>query len=97
MRWPRDYNTDNRGGGVSSSYDLDTSVLMLTDGKLVDPNKNTIFYNNKISSCGSIVHNGDNLTGAGDGDDETISINLQTIPAEDNRVVVAVNIFNFVC
>ena len=80
-------------GGVSDAYDLDASILMLTEGKLVDAGKNTIYYNNLTSSCGSIVHTGDNLTGEGDGDDETININLATIPAAVDRVVVAVDIY----
>lgn len=43
---------------------------------------------------GALIHSGDNLTGAGDGDDETITVDLSKVPADVDSVVVGVNIFN---
>ena len=51
-----------------------------------------IFYNNLKSADGSITHLGDNTTGQGDGDDEQLSIDLALVPADVERVVVAVTI-----
>lgn len=73
-------------------FDLDASLLMLDgDDKPID-DSSFIFYNNKTSSCGSIVHQGDNLTGEGEGDDEVILVALPKIPEKVNKMVVAVTI-----
>lgn len=75
-----------------TDFDLDASLLMVNaEGKALNE-KSFIFYNNRRSDCGSIEHMGDNLTGAGEGDDEVIKINLPTIPASCERIVVAVTI-----
>ncbi len=78
-------------GSISSAnLDADASVLLLDEtGKLVE----TVYYGNKISSNGSIRHSGDNLTGHGDGDDEQIVVDLQSIPAHVHRLVFTVNIY----
>lgn len=72
-------------------YDLDASAFMLSNGRVVTDN-GFIFYNNLVSACGSIEHAGDNLTGDGDGDDETISLQLDKIPSEIDCVVFIVTI-----
>lgn len=73
-------------------FDLDASVFMLTaDGK-VKSDSGFIFFNNLISECKSVEHTGDNLTGDGDGDDETIKVSLKEIPADITKIVVAVTI-----
>ena len=75
-----------------TDFDLDASLFMLNaDGK-ASSDKSFIFYNNKKSQCGSIEHLGDNLTGEGEGDDEAININLETIPAEIVKLVIVVSI-----
>ena len=51
-----------------------------------------MFYGNKEHNSGGVRHNGDNLTGAGDGDDETISIDLGKIPAEISKIDFTVTI-----
>lgn len=74
------------------AFDLDGSVFMLkADGK-VRGDTDFIFYNNKTSSDGSVVHAGDNTTGQGDGDDETVDVDLSKIPAEVDRLAVCVTI-----
>ncbi|MEF8703303.1 MAG: TerD family protein [Candidatus Accumulibacter sp. UW26] len=75
-----------------AAFDLDGSAFVLkTDGK-VRSDSDFIFYNNLKSSCGSIVHNGDNKTGVGDSDDETLTIDLARVPAEVDKITFAVTI-----
>ena len=75
-----------------NDFDLDASVFMLnSDGKAKDESA-FIFYNNKKSACGSVEHQGDNLTGAGEGDDESLIIDLDKIPADVEKLVIAVTI-----
>jgi tellurium resistance protein TerD len=75
-----------------AAFDLDASVfLMKSDGK-VRNDADFIFYNNTKSTCGSVQHMGDNRTGAGDGDDEVIKIDLSRVPADIERVAFAVTI-----
>lgn len=57
--------------------DIDISIFALASGKVVM--SHVIFFNQLKSADGAIVHNGDNRTGAGDGDDETISVNLPVL------------------
>ena len=66
-------------------------LLLKGDGK-VRSDADFIFYNNLKSADGSITHLGDNTTGQGDGDDEQLSIDLALVPADVERVVVAVTI-----
>ncbi len=51
-----------------------------------------IFYNNLKSADGSVVHSGDNTTGAGEGDDEVVNIDLSKVPADVDKVVLGVTI-----
>lgn len=83
------------GGGNSkaANVDCDASVLMLQNDKLVR-GEDVVYFGRKESPCRSVVHSGDNLTGAGDGDDETITISLQQVPNEFNKLVFVVNIYD---
>lgn len=77
------------------NIDCDASALMIdAQGKLIKDG--VIYFNNKKSNCKSIIHSGDNLTGAGDGDDEQISVTLSLIPANVAKVVFVVNIYGCV-
>ncbi|CAN5283711.1 tellurium resistance membrane protein TerD [soil metagenome] len=73
-------------------FDLDASIFMVTENGRVRSDSDFIFYGQLRSPCGSIEHTGDNRTGAGDGDDETLKIRLDQIPATITRLVVAVTI-----
>jgi len=75
-----------------AAFDLDGVAFLLTQSGKVRSDADFIFYNNAKSSDGSIQHSGDNRTGAGDGDDETINIDLSKVPADVDRVVLAVTI-----
>lgn len=81
------WDTAETGG---RSIDLDASCAMYTENKeLVD----TVSFRQLNSRDGSIRHTGDNLTGAGDGDDEVINVSLETIPANVKSIVFTVNSF----
>ena len=76
-----------------NEFDLDASVIMLgADGK-ARSGDDFIFYSKLTSACGAIVHTGDNTTGEGDGDDETIVVDLTKIPADVQKVVFPVSIY----
>ena len=75
-----------------AAFDIDGSIFLLkADGK-VRADVDMIFYNNLKSSDGSVTHSGDNTTGAGDGDDETVTVDLSTVPAEVDKIAVCVTI-----
>ncbi|MCP5158922.1 MAG: TerD family protein [Gammaproteobacteria bacterium] len=75
-----------------ADFDLDASAFMLgADGK-VRSEADFIFYNQLKSSCGSVEHTGDNLTGAGDGDDEVIKVDLSRVPADVQKIAFTVTI-----
>lgn len=75
-------------------FDLDASAFMLGSNEKIISDNHFIFYNNLTSpdSAKSVEHTGDNLTGAGDGDDEVIKINLPKVPAEVQKIVITVTI-----
>jgi tellurium resistance protein TerD len=77
-----------------ADFDLDASALMLgSNGKILS-DQHFIFFNNLKSPDGSVEHTGDNLTGEGEGDDEVIKVNLAAVPAEVDKIVVAVSIYD---
>lgn len=73
-------------------FDLDASAFLLSASGKVRGDNDFIFYNNLKSNCGSVEHTGDNRTGDGDGDDESLKINLASIPADVEKVVFTVTI-----
>jgi len=75
-----------------AGFDLDGAVFLLNTTGKVRSDADFIFYNNLKSADGSIVHSGDNTTGAGDGDDETVTIDLSSVPADIDKIVVGVTI-----
>jgi stress response protein SCP2 len=77
--------------------DCDASAILCGEnGKLLTKELKTtcVFYGNLTHSSGAIVHQGDNLTGAGEGDDEQIMVELAKVPAEIHRIVFVVNIYD---
>ncbi|QNK82018.1 TerD family protein [Nakamurella sp. PAMC28650] len=79
---------------TGTDFDLDASAIMVkADGKVLSDN-HFIFFNNKTSPDGSVEHTGDNLTGEGDGDDESIKVNLATVPAEIDKIVFPVSVYD---
>lgn len=73
--------------------DCDASVFLLNEGGRLDKASNVVYFGNKRSGCGSVIHQGDNTTGKGEGDDETINVTLNKIPNDIHRLVFVVNIY----
>jgi len=75
-----------------AEFDLDGSAFLLkTDGK-VRADSDFIFYNNLKSTDGAVVHTGDNRSGVGDGDDESITVDLARVPAGIEKLAFCVTI-----
>jgi tellurium resistance protein TerD len=77
-----------------AAFDLDASALILNASGKILGDEYFVFFNNLVSPDGSVEHTGDNLTGDGDGDDESIKINLAGIPTDVETIVVAVSIYD---
>ena len=79
---------------TGDDFDLDASAIVVgADGKVLS-DKHFVFFNNLTSVDGSVQHLGDNLTGEGDGDDEQIKVNLAGVPAEADKIVFPVSIYD---
>lgn len=75
-----------------AQFDLDVSAFLLgADGK-VTGESDFIFYNQPSHISGGVIYSGDNRTGEGDGDDETIKVDLSKIPANIERIAFVVTI-----
>ena len=85
-----DINNFDTGG----DFDLDSAAFMLTDAGRVSNQDDFIFFGNLTHPSGSVRHMGDNLTGAGDGDDEQIRIELSKVPANISRIAFTVTIYD---
>ena len=84
-----DVNAFDTGG----DFDLDGAAFCLTDSGKVSDQKDFVFFGNLTHPSGSVQHLGDNLTGAGDGDDEQIKIDLSKIPANITKIAFTVTIY----
>ncbi|MBF0261860.1 MAG: TerD family protein [Magnetococcales bacterium] len=73
-------------------FDLDGVVFILGANGKVRSDSDFVFYNNAQGAGGSVQHQGDNRTGAGEGDDERILMNLDGIPADVDKIVIAATI-----
>ena len=71
-------------------YDLDIAAFLLDSNNKFNTVSNIIFFNNKESQGISLA--GDNRTGAGEGDDEVININLEEINSNIAKIVFVVTI-----
>lgn len=77
-----------------SDFDLDASAFMLKADNKVRTDSDFIFYNQTHSSCGSVSHAGDNRTGVGMGDDETLMVLLDKVPTEVQKIAFTVTIYD---
>ena len=73
-------------------FDLDASAFLLDSTGKVRGDNDFIFYKNLSDAAQSVVHTGDNRTGAGDGDDESLKVDLTKIPAEVDKIAFTVTI-----
>lgn len=76
-------------GAKSQSIDLDASALLYSGSRLVDQ----VWFQQLRSKDGTVKHSGDNRTGDGDGDDETITVDLKAVKSEVDTIVFTVNSF----
>ena len=75
------------------TFDLDAFCIALNDQGKVGDVSNVCYFGNLSTLSGAVSHSGDNLTGQGDGADETITVQLDKIPANIHRLVFAVAIY----
>lgn len=83
-----------------STMDLDLSAFLLCNGKLRNGSKdNVVYFNHKVSGCGSVASRGDNLTGGDEGvgddegDDEVIDVNLEKVPSYIDEILFVATIY----
>ena len=86
------WDTNRYDGGAD--FDLDAAAFMLGANGKVRKDGDFIFYGNLKSSDGSVRHTGDNLTGAGDGDDEVLIIDFTKVPADVQKIAITVTIYD---
>ncbi|MEB4593250.1 TerD family protein [Candidatus Thiothrix sp. Deng01] len=75
-----------------SGFDLDASAFLLTANGKVRGDSDFIFYNQLKSTDGSVEHTGDNRTGQGEGDDESLKVDLTKVPAAIEKIAFTVTI-----
>jgi len=76
-----------------SAFDLDASVFVLGEDGKVRNTSDFVFFNNLSGGDGAVVHQGDNLTGEGEGDDEVIVVTLDKLPANVAKISFAATIY----
>ena len=83
------------GQQSGSDFDLDASAFIIGSNGLIYQGSadSVVYYNNLTALGGAIEHSGDNLTGDGDGDDETITVDLTRVPSDVQKIIFPVTIF----
>lgn len=76
-----------------SDFDLDASAFMCGANGKCPTEKEFVFYGNLEHPSGAVKHQGDNLTGEGDGDDEQIFVDLKAIPESVDKIAFTVTIY----
>jgi tellurium resistance protein TerD len=77
----------------ADALDLDMSAFMLNRNNGTRDDGDFVFYNNLKAYNGGVAHNGDSRTGAGDGDDESITISLETVPFDILKIVFVLSVY----
>ena len=86
------WDTNKYDGGFD--FDLDAAAFLLGANGKVNSDDDFVFYNNLKHKSGSVEHMGDNLTGAGEGDDEEIKVDLSKVPANVEKIDFTVTIYD---
>lgn len=81
----------NRYDG-SAAFDLDAAAFLVLGNGKVSSDEDFVFYNNLTHRSESVIHQGDNLTGDGDGDDEQIFVDLSKVPQNIEKIAFTVTI-----
>jgi len=79
---------------TGTDFDLDASAILANGSGKVLSDSHFVFFNNLKSPEGAVEHTGDNLTGEGEGDDEQIKVDLGRVPAEVDKIVFPVSIYD---
>ncbi len=87
---------DTNASSTGAAFDLDASVFILGSNSKLVGDEYFVFYNNAKSPDGAVTHTGDNLTGDGDGDDESILVDLSKINPAVQEICVVVTIHDAV-
>lgn len=82
-------------GASNANHDLDASAFLLRGGRLVSGD-DVVYYRNLKHASGAVNHSGDNLTGEGDGDDETLMVDTSKLPSDVDEVAFIVTIHDAV-
>jgi tellurium resistance protein TerD len=83
------------GRSSGANFDLDSYALLLGEnGKLKNYKEDVIYYSHLELKDKTVVHSGDNLTGAGDGDDEQILVKLTSLSEQYHKIIFGVNIYD---
>jgi len=77
-----------------AAFDLDAAALVVDEAGRALSDQHFVFFNNLQDPSGAVVHQGDNRTGDGDGDDEQIAVDLAALPANVARVVFLASIYD---
>lgn len=85
-----DINAFDTGG----DFDLDSAAFLLGDNGKITGQSDFVFFGNLNHPSGAVQHMGDNLTGAGDGDDEQIKVDLSKVPANISKITFTVTIYD---
>ena len=85
------WDTNKYDGG--KDFDLDASIFLLGANGKVRSDADFVFYGNMKHESGAVEHLGDNLTGAGEGDDEEIKVFLDKVPADVEKIDFTVTIY----
>ena len=86
------WDVNQYDGGAD--FDLDASAFLLGENGKVAKDEDFVFYGNLAHESQAVVHQGDNLTGEGDGDDEQIEVDLSKVPANIERIAFTVTIYD---
>ncbi|MDR1867621.1 MAG: TerD family protein [Treponema sp.] len=84
------WDTNKYDGGAD--FDLDASVFLLGESGKITGDSDFVFYNNARNPSESVIYMGDNRTGAGEGDDEQINVDLSKVPQTIQRIAFTVTI-----
>ncbi|WP_172199926.1 TerD family protein [Saccharibacillus qingshengii] len=84
------WDTNKYDGG--KDFDLDSSAFLLGTSGKVTADTDFVFYNNPKNANGAVVHTGDNRTGEGEGDDEQLTVELASVPADVEKVSFCITI-----
>ena len=83
---------DTNSSDTGAEFDLDASAFLLDKNGKVANDKNFVFYNNLNSADGAVTHTGDNRTGEGDGDDESIKVDFSKLSKDITEIAIVVTI-----